>query len=137
MTWSYPRIPATGENSSRILSLTDGTSNPRIDAYFSDGGEPVAYIALGGVTGGITEGLPVLSAGDQAITAITAESGQIGFAVNGTIATDPITADLSGIDQVELGSPLATKLNGAYQSVVLFPRKLTNTQLQQLSALGV
>ena len=115
-----------------MFALSDGTGNNRIHSvndiyhlYVTDGGVAQASLTSGSYTANVVSKF----AGSFKKDSFAAILDQNSFASD-TSGSVPVVSDL----RIGRGPASGGQLNGHIKSIKYYPRRLTNTQLQELTA---
>lgn len=128
---AVPLITNTGA-SRGIFGMSGGTSSNSISLYInSSGALSGGYIANGGAAQ--ADFTPTYSNK----TALAYKLNDVNMGAGGTVGTTDTSATIPTISQVQLGDiygGTSFKLNGWLRRIAYYPRRLTNAELQALTA---
>jgi hypothetical protein len=126
----------TGLGAERLFTLSDGTENNRIDVANISGNWRPTVVSGGVAVAALT--LSPIVAGSVAKVAIAYKLDDYAACMNGgTVQTDALGALPVGLSQLYFASSASgatTGYNGWYQRATYYPTRLSNAQLQSLSA---
>jgi len=116
--------------------LNDGTANNRITLYVSAGVQRT-YVATSGAAQ-VDIGVGSISNNVVYKTAVAYKANDFAITVNGVSPTTDTSATIPTVNKLVLGAynsdSLANLLNGHLRRVAYYPRRLTNAELQALTA---
>lgn len=113
----------------------DGTTNNRIYGYLSGAAAPVVLVTTGGVAQASLVAASV-SANTVNQMAFAYRANDVALSSNGGAVLTDTSATVPTVDQLSVGgfTPTAAFLNGHIRSIRYYPTRLTNAQLQALTA---
>lgn len=121
-----------------VASINDNTANNRIDARLQSGGSSfVSFISSGGVNQATLIDSGTYAPGTTYKRVVAYKANDFGSATNGgTVSTDASGTVPSGLTQMRLGQLDAGTgpLNGWIRKITYYPTRLTNAQMQTLTA---
>jgi len=126
--------PTALSNNTRIISLNAGGANEEV--RISVGGSPlIGATAVGGVTqASITVGTNVVL-GQAVNSAIAYAANDVQFARDGVLGTRDTSGTIPTVTTLDIGSVgAASHLYGCVRRALYFPRRMTDAQLQALTA---
>ena len=136
MLVEYTQTAATASVIKALAVTSDGTSNNRVYAYVSTAGLPNGLVT----TGGVAQANPTNSAISSGVTVKTAlayKTDDFALATNGgTVATDT-SGSVPTVNRLDIGwfsGTSANQANGHIRSIRYYPVRLSNAQLQALTA---
>jgi hypothetical protein len=133
----YSVYTATG--SKAIVGITDGTNNNRIQ-FFASAGDPYNVsprLVSGGVATNPTQaGSVAVGAIGKAALAYQVGTNGGGFSVNSSAVNQSSPASAFGsVTQLDLGKGTSlTQTNGYLRRITYYPRRLSDTELQTITA---
>ena len=118
--------------STRQLQISDGTSNNRIQLASLSGNFTPAIVTSGVVQASLSVAIP---SGVVKI-ALAYALNDIAFYLNGSSVGTDTSATIPACSRLDLGGALGSNImTGGIRSAILFPTRLTNQQLQELTSL--
>jgi hypothetical protein len=132
-TFVYAADSYTAASVDFPLTASDGTNNNRFGAYRSSA-TVSGYIVTGNVTQmELTASGLVVNTPYTAAVAATANNGN--FAFNGSIGAGDTSITMPTVDRLSIGSNSGSgTVNGHIRSIAYYNTRLTNAQLQALTA---
>jgi len=126
-------VPQGGANNG-VASLTDGTTSNRMSLQGPSSGNVLyRFVSSGGNFTSANSTFPTNSGFKAALTYAASDQA---FAVNGVLGTGITSvATVPTVNQLRIGvAPAVTELCGHLRRVAYYPRRLTNVDLQTLTA---
>jgi hypothetical protein len=117
----------------RLYQTTDDTKF--IQHWVASAGTSASFKVSGG-TNGADVSRSGLTANTQVAICGAYSTNNVIAAINGTLTSQDTSVDIpSGIDRLQIGtySPFSSFLNGHIRKIAYYPRRLSNTLLQQLT----
>jgi hypothetical protein len=113
----------------------DGTTSNRIYGYLNVGGPPVVLVTTGGA---VQASLVAASVSADTVNqmAFAYRDNDVALSSNGGAVLTDTSATMPTVDQLGVGgfTPTAAFLNGHIRSIRYYPTRLSNAQLQALTA---
>lgn len=135
------RIQASSDsvNARRVVSVSDGTSSNRIEIYQAGSGTTGANSVLAGVSDFNPSITGVPTAGSTVKAALAYSSAGKALTRDGLpVGTSLTVPPLSGILQMNIGAVVTNTANATYdgyiQRIAYYPRRLSNAELQAITA---
>ncbi len=124
---------STGFN--RVFQIDDNTNNNTIAVMKNNGtsSQFFGYVSVGGV-GQASLYTTSVTANTAFKTALAYKVNDFAFSFNGATPSTDTSGTIPTVTQMTIGSGSSTPLNGHIRSLAYYPRRLSNTELQAVTA---
>ena len=133
----YDSVAPNTVTNRRVFALTgEPVGNEQVGVYASSGNLHRGYVVNDGALIGVPIGATGWTENQFYKSALTVDATDATISVDGAAAVTDPTGSMPTINTLSLGSEASNSnfLNGHIKSIQYYPRRLTNTQLQELTA---
>jgi hypothetical protein len=128
-------VAPTSSANKYVAELSDGTTNNRTILYIGDDAFTKGFIAVSGAAQASLINSTTISANIAVKQSLAYEVNNIGLVTNGGTVDTDTSASIPTVSILRIGAGVgAEPLNGHLRRIAYYPRRLTNAELQALTA---